>query len=175
MSATTFTELLSEQVGHEFAAQQQYIAIAVHYDTEALEQLAALFYQQALEERNHAMMMVQYLMDADLPVVIPGVEAPQTAFGSVAEPISLALAQERRVSEQIAGLARMARESGDFQGEQFTQWFLKEQVEEVAKMSNLLRVVERAGANVLLVEDYLARAGGEAADATAPRVAGGAL
>jgi ferritin len=175
MAATSFPDLLNEQVAHEFAAQQQYIAIAVYYDNEALEQLAALFYQQALEERNHAMMMVQYLMDADHPVVIPGIEAPKTSFGSVSEPISLALAQERRVTEQVTALTKAARKAGDFQGEQFMQWFLKEQVEEVAKMSNLLRVVERAGDNVLLVEDSLARAGGEAADATAPRAAGGAL
>jgi ferritin len=175
MSDSAFPELLSQQVAHEFAASQQYVAIAVYYDSEALEQLAALFYQQALEERNHAMMMVQYLMDADLPVAIPGIAAPQGSFSSVDEPIALALAQEKRVSEQIAALAGAARAGGDFQGEQFTQWFLKEQVEEVAKMSTLLRVVQRAGGNVMQVEDYLARSPQEAGDATAPHAAGGAL
>jgi ferritin len=176
MASSRFADLLSAQVANEFAAHQQYVAIAVHYDAEALEQLAALFYQQALEERNHAMMLVQYLIDADLPVKIPGVEAPQAGFSTLTEPASLALAQERRVSEQIAALAQAARDAGDYQGEQFMQWFLKEQVEEVAKMSTLLRIIERAGENALAVEDYLARQPASAtADPTAPRAAGGAL
>ena len=72
-----FGEALNEQVARELAASQQYVAIAVHYDIETLPQLAAHFYRQAVEERNHAMMMVQYLLDADEPVVVPGVEAPQ--------------------------------------------------------------------------------------------------
>ena len=76
MAADTFVTRLNEQIGHEFAAHQQYVAIAVHYDAETLPQLARFFYRQALEERDHAMMMVQYLIDADADVVVPGVSAP---------------------------------------------------------------------------------------------------
>ena len=170
------TRLLNEQIGHEYAASQQYVAIAVFYDQEALPKLAAHFYQQALEERNHAMMIVQFLMDTDRPAVIPGTPAPQTDFVDTTEPVRLALAQEKRVTEQIAGIAAAARAESDFQGEQFMQWFLKEQVEEVASMSTLLRTIERAGPSVLLVEDYLAReAAAEASDPTAPAAAGGAI
>ena len=97
----TFPEGLNEQVGHEFAASQQYVAIAVHYDAQTLPRLAAHFYRQAVEERNHAMMLVQYLLDADEIVKIPGVEAPRTEFDDVVTPVELALAQEREVTEQI--------------------------------------------------------------------------
>ena len=106
-----FTEALNGQVANEFGASQQYVAIAVWYDAETLPQLAAFFYRQAVEERNHAMMLVQYLLDAGEDAVIPGVEAPRTTFTSPAEPVALALAQERRVTEQIEGLVRIARES----------------------------------------------------------------
>jgi bacterioferritin B len=172
-----FPEALNEQVAREFAASQQYVAIAVHYDAETLPQLAAHFYRQALEERNHAMMIVQYLLDAGEPVEISGVEAPQTDFGDVVSPVRLALDQERQVTEQIVALARLAREEGDLVGEQFLGWFLDEQREEVASMSSLLALVERAeGSNVLLVEEYLARqAGGGEEPAGAPPAAGGAL
>ena len=171
-----FASLLDQQVANEFAASQQYIAIAVHYDDEDLPELARRFYQQALEERNHAMMIVQYLLDQDLHVTIPGVETPQTGFGDLAAPVALALEQEKRVSEQIKSLVAAAREEGDFQGEQFLQWFLKEQVEEVSSMSTMLRQIERAGDNALWIEDYLARTPqGEGADPTAPPAAGGAL
>lgn len=123
------------------------------------------------------MMMVQYLLDADARVAIPGVEAPETEFADIVAPVALALDQERRVSEQIASLAAVAREENDFLSEQFTQWFLKEQVEEVATMSALLSVVERSSDTPMFIEDYLVReqSGGPQDDPTAPPAAGGAL
>ncbi|HMJ02944.1 MAG TPA: ferritin [Conexibacter sp.] len=177
MAATRFVERLNEQIAYEFAASQQYIANAVHYDAETLPRLAAFFYAQALEERNHAMMMVQYLLDADADVAIPGVAAPETSFADVVAPVSLALDQERRVSDQIAALVGVAREEGDFQSEQFMQWFLKEQVEEVASMSALLKVVERSADDPMRIEDYLVREhpGSGDTDPTAPTAAGGSV
>src|ERR687885_2908375 len=100
MPSAAFVELLNEQIGHEFAAHQQYVAVAVHYDGETLPQLARFFYRQALEERDHAMMMVQYLLDADAPVTIPGVAAPRSRFADIVEPVALALEQERRGSQK---------------------------------------------------------------------------
>jgi ferritin len=173
----TFADALNDQIAYEFAASQQYVAIAVHYDAQTLPQLAAHFYQQALEERNHAMMMVQYLLDSDDDVLIPAVAAPQTAFGNVVEPVQLALDQEKRVTAQIQELALSARAEGDLVAEQFMHWFLQEQREEVSSMSGLLDVVERSKDNIMQVEDYLAReAGGKnPLEAGAPPAAGGAL
>jgi ferritin len=177
MAAARFVERLNEQIAYEFAASQQYIANAVYYDGETLPRLAAFFYAQAVEERNHAMMMVRYLLDADARVVIPGIEEPETRFDDVVAPIALALEQEKRVSDQIAGLTSVAREESDYLSEQFVQWFLKEQIEEVATMSSLLSVVERSADSPMVVEDYLVREGGspDAADPTAPPAAGGAI
>jgi ferritin len=174
MPADAFVTRLNEQIAHEFAAHQQYVACAVFYDGETLPQLAAFFYRQALEERDHAMMMVQYLLDSDADVTIPGVAAPQTGFEDVVAPVSLALAQERRVSEQINALAGVARDERDFTSEQFMQWFIKEQVEEVATMSDLLRVVQRSQDDAMEIEQYLARehSAGGAVDPTAPQPAG---
>ena len=173
----TFARALNEQIAYEFGASQQYIAIAVHYDAQTLPQLAAHFYRQAVEERNHAMMMVQYLLDADEEVVIPAVEAPKASFPDVVAPVQLALDQERRVTGQIQQLALTAREEGDLVAEQFLHWFLQEQREEVSSMSALLDVVSRSKDNVMHVEDFLAReSGGEnQLEAGAPPAAGGAL
>lgn len=175
---TTFAEALNEQIANEFGASQQYIAIAVWYDDETLPQLAAHFYRQAVEERNHAMMITKFLLDAQLAVAIPGVAAPRNDFADPVEPVALALAQERQVTEQIQQLAQLARKEGDLVGEQFLAWFLREQLEEMSSMAGLLRVVERAAtSNIMLAEDYLARAaaGGEGEPAGAPEAAGGAL
>src|SRR5215218_10965487 len=134
----SFPDGLNEQVGHEFAASQQYVAIAVQYDAQTLPRLAAHFYRQAVEERNHAMMIVQYLLDAGVPVEVPGVEAPQTSFDDDRVPVQLALEQEKNVTEQIARLVQIARDDGEHVGEHFLGWFLEEQREEVASMASLL-------------------------------------
>jgi ferritin len=173
-----FAQAINDQIAYEFAASQQYIAVAVYYDGETLPQLAAHFYRQAVEERNHAMMLVQYLLDSDEAVVVPGIEAPQTAFSDPVAPVALALEQEKRVTEQIAALVALAREEGELVGEQFLHWFLQEQREEVSSMSDLLSIVKRASeSSLLLAEDFLARSQvGDAGEATgAPPAAGGAL
>ena len=174
MPADTFVTKLNEQIGNEFAAHQQYVACAVHYDGETLPQLARFFYRQAMEERDHAMMIVQYLVDSDADVTIPGVTAPQTAFEDIVAPVALALEQEKRVTEQINAIAATARAEGDYTSEQFMQWFIKEQVEEVATMSDLLRVVERSKDDPMEIENFMARehASGEESDPTAPHAAG---
>jgi ferritin len=173
-----FHDAVNEQIGNEFGASQQYVAIAVYYDSETLPQLAAHFYRQSVEERNHAMMLVQFLLDADQPVQIPAVEAPKTDFKDAVAPVALALEQEKRVTTQISALAALAREEGELVGEEFLNWFLKEQREEVASMSDLLKLVERAAeSNLLLAEESLARTvvGDQGVDPSAPAAAGGAL
>ena len=172
--AQAFTVKLNEQIANEFAAHQQYVACAVFYDSEALPQLAQFFYRQALEERGHAMMMVKFLLDTDAEVTTPGVAAPRSLFSDIVEPIALALEQEQRVSEQINTLAATAREAGDYTSEQFIQWFIKEQTEEVATISGLLRVAERSRDDSGNIEDFLAREhpGNDGRDPTAPTAAG---
>lgn len=173
---TKFNHLLQEQIRNEFAASQQYIAVAVHFDGEDLPQLAKLFYAQAVEERNHAMMLVRYLLDRDVEVEIPGIDAVRNAFAAPIDALRLALDQERTVTEQITRLAAVARDEGDYLGEQFVQWFLKEQVEEVSTMTTLVRVAERAGDDLFHLEDFVAREITAAeSDPTAPTAAGGAI
>jgi bacterioferritin B len=169
-----FAAKLNAQIANEFAAHQQYVACAVYYDSQALPQLAGFFYRQALEEREHAMMMIRFLLDTNGDVTVPGVDAPLVRFGDIVEPISLALEQERRVSEQINLLAATARQEGDYTSEQFVQWFIREQIEEVATMTSLLRVAERSRGDEADIEDFVAREHQDPGvpDPTAPRAAG---
>ena len=175
---TKFHSLLHDQIRNEFTASHQYIAIAIFFDNADLPQLAKLFYAQAVEERNHAMMIVQYFLDRDMSVDLTGVDAVQSMFEDAREPIALALAQEKKVTEQIVELARTARDEGDYLGEQFMQWFLQEQVEEVATMATLLTVADRAGENLFHIEDFVAReinSKPQDPRGNAPVAAGGAL
>jgi ferritin len=173
---TKFHALMQEQIFNEFTAAQQYVAIAVYFDGEDLPRLAKHFYRQAVEERNHAMMLVQHLLDRDLRVEIPGVDAVRNQFDRPREALALALDLERAVTDQITRLAAAARDECDYLGEQFMQWFLKEQIEEVALMSTLVRVADRAGSNLFELETFVVRDVEKVpAGAGAPVTAGGHL
>jgi ferritin len=176
MPAARFVEALNDQVANEFAASHQYTAIAAHYESQTLPQLARFFYAQAVEERGHAMMMIKYLIDTDSPVRLREVAAPTSEFTDHIAPIRMALEQERTVSKQISELFAVAREEHDYLSEQFVQWFLKEQVEEEATMLELLDVAERVRELPMTLEEYIAREqpGGEHSDPLAPEQAGAA-
>lgn len=173
---TKFHALLHDQIRNEFNASHQYLATAVYFDNADLPQLARHFYKQGNEERNHAMMIIQYFLDRDIAVELTGVDPARCHFEGAREPIALALAQEKAVTEQIVTLARTARDDGDYLGEQFMQWFLKEQVEEVARMTTLLTIADRAGSNLFDLEDFVAREMRSVDDAAgAPPAAGGTI
>src|SRR5215470_2330587 len=174
-NASKFNRMLAGQIRSEFTSSQQYTAIGVWFDAQDLPRLAAHFYRQALEERNHAMMIVRYLLDNDIPAEIPGVDEVRNDFSAAHEPVELALTREKTVTKEIVALAKEARAEGDYPGEQFMQWFIREQIEEVAKISTLLHVIERAGDDLFNVEDFVAREWPAAPDRdpTTPRPAGG--
>lgn len=172
---STTNRLLTEQIEHEFTASQQYATFAVWLDQQALPRMAERFYTQAIEERNHAMMLVQYLLDRGTDVTLPAIPALEPVPDSVAGILEFSVQQELSVTTQFEQIIAAARTDGDYLAEQFTHWFLKEQVEEVSSMSTLLQVARRCGENLMLLEDYLAREPAESGvDPSAPRAAGGA-
>src|SRR5690348_9672063 len=143
MPSERFVDALNAQVSREFAAAHQYTAIATYYSDKTWPQLAAFFFKQADEEREHALKMVNYLLDTDSPVNMTAVDAPRSDFEDHVAPIRLALEQEKSVTVAISELVQVARETNDYRSEQFLDWFLEEQTEEESSMSDLLAVAER--------------------------------
>jgi ferritin len=149
---------INQQIGNEFGASLQYVAIASHFAGEGLPALAAHFYRQAEEERDHAMHFVHYLDDAGGQVEIPTIPAPRINFKNVADAIRLALNHELKVTSQINGLVDLALKESDHISRDMLSWFIKEQLEEVSSMDSLLKVVQRAGeSNLIHVEEYITR------------------
>jgi ferritin len=157
MASERFVDALNAQIAREFGASHQYIAIGTYYAGETFPRLAEFFYDQAEEERGHAMKMVNYLLDRNQQPDIGGIDPPRKAFSDHVEPINVALEQERQISVYISELFEIARQTRDYQSEQFMQWFLEEQVEEEASMQDLLNVAERTRSIPMLLEEYLAR------------------
>lgn len=152
-------KLLNEQIGHEFEAMLQYVALAAWLESETLPELSGYFSTQAEEERAHALKMIKYLNDTGQNVAIPSIPEPVSTFDSVAEAVQLAYDQEVRVTRQIEAIYNKAAETNDRLTQNFLQWFLEEQVEEVAGMDALRNIVNRAGGNLFRIEDYIAREG----------------
>ena len=152
-------DAINEQIGYEFSASMQYYAIASHFAAEALPQLSSHFFSQAEEEKEHALRFIKYVVDAGGNVVIPAIEAPRGKFQNPEEAVKLSLDQEVKVTHQINALVALARNENDYITINFLQWFLTEQLEEVSSMDNLLKIVERAGEDLLQADEYLARVG----------------
>ena len=109
----TMQDKINEQIGNEFGASHQYVAIATYFDGEGLPSLAKHFYAQSVEERDHAMRFVRFLVDADAAVKIPAIAAPKPAFKSAAEAVGLALQSELRVTKQINEIVDLAVKQRD--------------------------------------------------------------
>jgi ferritin len=149
---------INEQIGHEFAAMLQYVAIATYFDGEALPGLARHYYRQAEEEREHAMRFVKYVVDAGGKVVIPAIPAVRSDVASAEEAVKLSLERELTVTRQINGLVDLAIKENNHTSRNALEWFVAEQLEEVSSAETLLGLVRRAGEQGLLfVEDALAR------------------
>ena len=103
------------------------------------------------------MKLVQYFIDRDFGVEIPGANEVRNQFDTPRDAIALALDVERTVTKQVSALAAAARDEGDYLGEQFMWWFLGEQREEEAVMITLLRVAERAGDDLFDLQEFVAR------------------
>jgi ferritin len=146
----------NEQVGHEFGAGMQYVSIAAHFQRQQLTLLAKLFFEQAEEERQHAMKFVKYLLDTKGDLRIPAIPAATPTFASAEAAVQAALTWEQEVTRQITALMDLAVKHNDYLAQSFLQWFIDEQLEEVVKMDRLLNVIQRAGEkNLLMVEAYL--------------------
>jgi ferritin len=159
LTSQKIIDAMNEQIGYEFSASLQYFAIGAYFAAEALPQLSGHFFKQAEEEKGHAFRFMKYVVDAGGYVVIPAIAAPQARFKNPEEAVKLSLDQEIHVTNQINGLVELARKENDYITINFLQWFLTEQLEEVSSMDNLLKIVQRAGANVLQADEYLARVG----------------
>jgi ferritin len=135
------------------------VAIAAYFGNESLPELSKHFNKQAMEEREHAMKFVNYVLDAGGLPEIPAIPAPKSRFASAEDAVKLSLDWEVAVTKQINELVDLAGKENDHTSHTFLQWFVNEQLEEVSSMDMLLKHVRRAGANLLFVEDYLGRKG----------------
>lgn len=150
-------EAMNAQLTSEFSASAQYIAIAIYFDEEGLPDLAGFFYRQSEEEREHAMKFVHFMLEAGAKPLIPSLPEMKNEFSSATDAVQYALTQEIKVTDEINELVTIATATKDYASNQFLQWFVTEQVEEVDSMTSLLQTIKHSAGNLLMVEDFVRR------------------
>jgi ferritin len=151
---------MNTQIGNELGNSNQYIAIASYFESEGLSLLAKIYFNQATEERDHAMRFVKFVLDAGGKVVVPAINEPRNGFPSPEAAAQLAFDSEAKTTQQIYHLVDLAVAEKNHIASNFLQWFVSEQLEEMASSEKRLTVIKRSGPNVLMVEAYLAHGGG---------------
>jgi ferritin len=157
MISNELAAAINKEIGLELFAANQYSATAAYLDGIPLKKLAAMFYKQANEEREHADKFMHYLADTGATLEIPAIDKPKFEFKSVEEAVKVALDWELEVTRRINELMDIAVAKKDYLAQGFLQWFVNEQLEEVTTMENLLKLVKAAGErNLFMIEGYLA-------------------
>lgn len=147
---------LNAQVGNELLASNQYVQIAAYFDEEGLPILARHYFNQATEERDHAMRFVRLVLDGGGDLKIPQVPAPKPTFKSALEAVQHAFDSELKVTKQINDIVDLAVKEKDHIMKNGLDWFVNEQREELTSADTLVRMVKRAGeAGLFHVEAFL--------------------
>lgn len=155
MISKAMNERLNHQIANEFNASRNYLAMLCSFERQGLKFLAGRFRQQMEEERQHAMKLVDYVLEVGGSVQLEAAPAPHADFSSPGEAIRTAADHEREVARQINELMGLAEQEKDYATRGFLQWFVNEQVEEVSTMEHLYDIAQLAGNNLLQLESYV--------------------
>lgn len=139
------SQLLNQQVNKEFYSAYLYLDISNYYEKIHLDGFANWFKIQAQEERDHAMLMYQYLHNNDAEVTLEAIAKPDKVFTDKMAPLKVTLEHERYVTSLINNIYAAAYEVKDFRTMQYLDWFVKEQGEEEKNATDLIAKMELFG------------------------------
>ncbi len=149
---------LNDQITNELFAAHTYLAMACKLDTMGLAQMSKWFRHHAAEEHSHGMKIVDYISSVGGAVTLDAIPKPEGEYASLEAIVQSALEHELYVTKRINDLMAVAEEQKDYATRGFLQWFVDEQVEEVAIVSEVLNLVKMAeGRNLLHVESRVAK------------------
>ena len=145
MLTETVSQLLNDQVNKEFYSAYLYLCFSNYYVEQGLSGFANWYKVQAQEERDHAMLMLQYLQNNDVPVTLEAIAKPDARLKSNMDPLEAGLAHEQYVTSLIHTIYEAAYADRDFRTMQFLDWFVKEQGEEEKNAEDLIKKMELYG------------------------------
>lgn len=152
----TLNDAINTQIGEELKASNGYANMAAYFNSLGLVRLTDMFFDQSEEEREHAMKFVHYLLEVDGDMQIPAIPEVSYQFKSVKEAFETALSWEQDVTQKINHLMDLAVEEKDYATQHFLTWYVDEQIEEEATMSQLILLAEELkDRSPLMIERFL--------------------
>ena len=140
-------ELLNQQINYEFYSAYLYLDFSNFYVEKGLNGFANWYKVQAQEERDHAMLFMQYMQDNDLPVELNAFVQPNAELKENMDPLTEGLKHEQFVTSLINNIYDAAYSVKDFRTMQFLDWFVKEQGEEETNANDLIKKMELFGSD----------------------------
>ena len=131
-------KLLNEQINKELYSAYLYLDFSIFYNDKGLDGFANWYMIQAQEERDHAMLMLQYLQNNGEKVTLEAVAKPDKEFKELIDPLKAGLEHEMYVTSLINDIYEAAYNVKDFRTMQFLDWFVKEQLEEEENADKLV-------------------------------------
>jgi len=138
-------KLLNEQINKELYSAYLYLDFSVFYEAEGLDGFANWYMIQAQEERDHAMLMLQYLQNNGEKVTLEAVGKPDKELKELIDPLKAGLEHEIYVTSLINDIYEAAYNVRDFRTMQFLDWFVKEQCEEEKTADDMIKKMELFG------------------------------
>ncbi|MDD6390628.1 MAG: ferritin [Firmicutes bacterium] len=145
MLSKKVVELLNDQVNKEFYSAYLYLDMSNYYKNEGLDGFANWYKIQAQEERDHAVLFIEYLQQNGEAVVLEAIDKPDKEFSKFTDPLEAGAEHERFVTDLIHNIYAAAYDEKDFRTMQFLDWFVKEQAEEEENADDLIRKFELFG------------------------------
>lgn len=147
MFSKKVTTLLNSQIQKEFFSAYLYLYFSNYYEEQGLKGFANWFRVQAQEERDHALLFIQYMQNNDLSITLESIEKPDTPLNEHMDALKAALAHEQYVTQSIHTIYEAAYEAKDFRTMQFLDWFVREQGEEETNAQDNIKKMELFGAD----------------------------
>ena len=140
-------DLLNTQINKELYSGYLYLDFSDYYYDQGLDGFGNWYYVQAQEERDHAMLMRQYLLNNGESVVLDAIDKPDKTYSSPADPLKFGLEHEQYVTSLINDIYKAAQDVNDYRTMQFLDWFVKEQGEEEMNADDMIKKYELFGSD----------------------------
>ncbi|MBR6444766.1 MAG: ferritin [Firmicutes bacterium] len=140
-------KLLNEQVNAEFYSAYLYLDFANYYADEGLDGFQNWYNIQAQEERDHALLFIQYLQNNGESVTLEAIDKPDKKLTKLDTPLKEAFKHEQLVTSLIHTIYEAAVKVKDYRTMQFLDWFVKEQGEEEKNADDMVKKFELFGSD----------------------------
>lgn len=153
-------DALNEQINKEQYSAQLYLAMSAHCETKSFRGFAHWLRVQSKEETDHALKLVTFVLDRAAKLELKPIQAPPADFGTITQVFEKILAHEKSITASINALFELSRAEKDYPSEITLQWYVTEQVEEEARVSQILdhlRAVGEQGGGIWYLDSKMGK------------------